>query len=230
MGFPDRSRADPEDREKKAASPFIRLLVGQNGLEAIGVDRFIFYPGMLFGTTEKWWGKSGVRHSRHEGIDLCFFQTVSGHYCRMDESIKIPMAAESRVVHIMDDYLGRTVVVGEPENKGKDRPFLTIYAHLETDKNLRIGDKVSAGEVFANIAAVDSPKIPLLPHLHISMAWADQLPDFSRWSWKLLNQCGSECFVNPFERFLIPRKILPFEFGMDLKNEFTPCSRLAGFF
>ena len=212
------------------ASTFIHQLIGKNALEAIGVKRFIFYPGMLFGALEKWWGRPGLRHSRHEGIDVCFFQTASGKYCRMDEFIQIPMAAESRVVHMMDDFLGRTVVASQGKQGGEDRELLTIYAHIQPDVNLRVGDRVASGEIFANIAAVDSPKISLLPHLHLSMAWSDQLPGYSRWTWKKLNQCGSKCFVDPLERIRMPQKILPFKFETDLAKAFVPCSRLTGIF
>ena len=215
---------------KQPGLAFICRLIQENGLEAIGVKRFIFYPGMLFGAMEKWWGKPGFRHSRHEGLDLCFFQTASGKYCRMDESIQIPMAEESQVVHMMDDFLGRTVVASQGKQETEDRELLTIYAHIQPDVNLRVGDGVAAGEIFANIAAVDNPKISLLPHLHLSMAWSDQLPDYPRWTWKKLNQCGSKCFVDPLERICMPQKILPFEFETDLAKAFVPCSRLTGIF
>jgi len=203
---------------------FIHQIVAVNQLGAIGIDRLIFYPGMLFSSMDKWWGAAGKRHSSHEGIDLCFFKTASGCYCRMDDTMAIPMAGDGRVVHMMADFLGQTVVTKQPDDSG--RAFLTLYAHILPEKGLRVGDRLSKGEVFARIAPINNPKISLLPHLHISMAWADQLPDYAQWSWKRLNQWGPECFIDPLEPMHLPHSVLSFEFGMDLANEFTPCREL----
>lgn len=207
------------------ANEFIQQLIAVNGLEAIGIDRLVFYPGMLFGTADKWWGRPGRRHSHHEGIDLCFFKTDSGRYCRMDETTRIPMAEDGQVVHMMDDFLARTVVTQQTGAGG--RAFLTLYAHIEPEKQLCVGDRLSRGEVFARIASINNPKILLLPHLHISMAWADQLPEYANWTWKRLNHCGSECFVDPLTRMHLPHQVLSFEFGMDLAGEFMPCRDLT---
>jgi len=203
---------------------FISELITVNQLESIGIDRLIFYPGMLFGSMDKWWGAAGKRHSRHEGIDLCFFKTASGGYCRMDDTMAIPMAGDGRVVHMMPDFLGQTVVTKQPDHSG--RAFLTLYAHILPEKGLRVGDRFSTGEVFARIAPINNPKISLMPHLHISMAWADQLPDYAQWNWKRLNQWGPECFIDPLNQMDLPHTLLSFEFSMDLASEFMPCRKL----
>ena len=203
---------------------FIQQLNTVNKLGGIGIDRLVFYPGMLFGSADKWWGASGYRHSPHEGIDLCFFKTASGAYCRMDDTTAIPMAGDGRIVHIMADFLGQTVVANQIDLSG--RALLILYAHIQPEKGLRVGDRLSTGEVFARIAPINNPKISLLPHLHISMARADQLPDYAEWSWKRLNQCGPACFIDPLKQMDLPHTLLSFESGMDLASEFTPCRDL----
>jgi hypothetical protein len=203
---------------------FIQQLNAVNQLGAIGIDRLVFYPGMLFGSADKWWGASGCRHSPHEGVDLCFFKTASGACCRMDDTMAIPMTGNGRIVHMMADFLGQTVVVEQAAAGG--RALLTLYAHIQPEKGLRVGDRLSTGEVFARIAPINNPKISLLPHLHISMAWADQLPDYAEWSWKRLNQCGPQCFIDPLNQMHLPHTLLFFEFGMDLASEFTRCRDL----
>ena len=223
MGLPNPPPADAA--HMATASTFIHQLSAANHHERIGMERLIFYPGMLFGTAEKWWGRPGCRHSHHEGIDLCFFETGSGGYYRLDETTRIPMAEDGRIVHIMEDFLGQTVAVQQTEAGG--RAFLTLYAHIEPAKGLSVGDRLSCGEVFARIAAINNPKIMLLPHLHISMAWADQLPDYADWTWKRLNHCGSECFVDPLTRMHLPHQVFSFEFGMNPADAFTPVSQVA---
>ena len=226
MDFRSRLPVNAETMTDLPNSSFICRLIQGNSLEAIGMQRFVFYPGMRFGSSDKWWGKPGYRHAPHEGIDICFFQTASGRFCRMDASTRIPTAADSRIVHVMEDFLGHTVVASQMIPKEGGRELLTLYAHIKPDARLRVGDRLREGELFAGIADVEYPNIPLLPHLHISVAWADQLPDYRQWTWKLLNQCGSECFIDPLKWMAFPQKTISFEFGTDLANEFIPCSRL----
>jgi len=209
-----------------AENSFAAHLICGNRLDSLVFEEFVFYPGMLFATKNKWWGKPGRRHASHEGIDLCFFRTKDCGFGRLDDSIRIPMAEDSRIVRIMDDFLGQTVVVAcEPPDAG-GRLFYTLYAHIRPHKGLAEGDRVARGEMFAKIAPVAEKGPPLLPHLHVSMAWADQLPDCREWQWKLLNQYGSSCFLDPLQWMVLPRQILPFSFEMDLFSKFTPCRRL----
>jgi len=206
-----------------ADSRFIAALIRGNRLERLGFERFVFYGGMLYAAADKWWGTPGRRHARHEGIDLCFFRTRDGRYCRLDHSIAVPMAADSRIVHIMDDFLGQTVVARWRVAESAGRELLTIYAHIQPVQGLAVGDRVEAGYMFARIADVKYPGSPMPPHLHISMAWADQLPEYRRWSWKLLNKCGSERFIDPLDHINIPYTILTSAAGMDPAAEYTPC-------
>ncbi len=189
---------------------FIAALVQGNRLDALGPERFVFYPGMLFASRDKWWGRPGHRHARHEGIDLCFLETGSGEGFRLDSEVFVPMAGEANVVHIMDDFLGRTVIASRAVAEAEGRELLTVYAHIRPEEGLCVGDRIADGRMFARIAPVENPRIPLPAHLHISMAWADQLPERRHWSWKLFNQLSSGCFLDPLKWMAIPCKLLPF--------------------
>ncbi len=202
---------------------FAAELIRVNQLDQLGFEQFVFYPGMLFGSWDKWWGSPGYRHASHEGLDLCFFQAADGSCYRLDAATCIPMAGDSRIVHIMDDFLGQTVVAGRMVPDMDGRELLTIYAHIRPAPGLAAGDPVAHGDVFSRIAPVDAGGPPLLPHLHVSMAWADQLPDYRRWSWKLLNQCGSACFIDPLQTMGMSSRVIPFSFGTDLSSRFKSC-------
>ena len=209
-----------------SGSSFTARLIYGNKLDALAFEHFVFYPGMLYATSDKWWGKPGSRHASHEGLDLCFFQTADGRFGRLDDSIRIPMAEDSRIVRIMDDFLGKTVVAARKPPDAGGRRFYTLYAHIRPEEGLTEGDRLARGEMFARIAPVSASGPPLPPHLHVSMAWADQLPDCRDWRWKLLNQCGSGCFIDPLKWMGLPHQILPFSFEMDLFFQFTPCREM----
>jgi hypothetical protein len=178
---------------------------------------------MLFDAAEKWWHPPGLRHSRHEGIDLCFLEGPDGALCRLDPETGVPMAEKSRVVHILDDFLGQTVVTSRKPPGCGGRELLTLYAHIRPEQRLSIGDRIPEGEVFARIAPVDASGPPLMPHLHISMAWADHLPPCTKWSWKLLNACGSKQFIDPLAWLDLPCRIIDFPAGTDPAETFPLC-------
>ncbi len=202
---------------------FLAALVRENRLEEPGIARFLFFEGMLFGTSAKWWGKPGKRHAPHEGIDLCFFEAGSGRHCRLDAGTGVPMAADSRIVHIMDDFLGQTVVASRAASEAGGREELTLYAHIRPETGLRVGDRVARGRIFSRIADVNYPATPMPPHLHISMAWADQLPEYRQWTWKLLNQCGCASFINPLEHLDLPARVVTQAPGRDPAAGYSPC-------
>lgn len=177
---------------------FVSDLVGLNGLDEMGFSRFIFYPGMLFGSTEKWWGAGGSRPSAHEGLDLCFFETRDRRRYRLDETVRIPAAVSGRIIRIMDDFLGRTVVV-ESRCRPAAAPFYTFYAHIRPDMELREGDALSAGTAFAAIAQIRSPKVPLPPHIHITMAAAAAMPPVDTLSWPVMNRLDRSVFSDPLD-------------------------------
>jgi hypothetical protein len=204
---------------------FAASLVRENRLDELGFSRFLFYPGMLFDSPDKWWGRPGFRHSRHEGVDLCLFETAAGGLCRLDSAAVVPMAGDSRVVRIMDDFLGRTVVAARRPPDAAERVLLTLYAHIRPDPGLTVGDRVADGSVFARIAPIGESGPPLLPHLHLSLAWAESLPDCRQWTWKMLNRCGSRSFLDPLERLGIPCRVIPFSFESGPAAEFIPCRR-----
>jgi hypothetical protein len=63
-------------------SGFTQHLVARNDLAEKGFVKWIFEPGMLFGSTVMWWTDSGRRKHPHEGLDLRFYRGRQKHRIR----------------------------------------------------------------------------------------------------------------------------------------------------
>ena len=110
---------------------FHAWLLSANGLAECGFEEWLFDPGMMFGSDRKWWGGGGPRTTPHEGLDLCFFRVGLSATRRLLAGTKIPAAFEGTVVHMCDDYLGKTVFVKHQGIADEDRHLFTIYGHTQ---------------------------------------------------------------------------------------------------
>jgi hypothetical protein len=188
---------NPEKSVNLPVSKFFSNLVLLNRLDRLGFDRFVFFPGMLFLTFETWWGGSGMRKTAHEGLDICFFVNSRKERYRLDESINVPVLYEGRIVRIMDDFLGQTLVV-QYVLEGLDKvSLLFFYAHILPDPRLQIGDDIEPGKQIGTIADASKTSSPLMSHLHLSLAWEFMLPPVDTLSWEILNQVNRSVFIDP---------------------------------
>lgn len=185
-----------------------RLLAANKPLLDHGLDQWVFFPGMMFGSMEKWWGAPGMRPASHEGLDLCFFMDAEGRPRRLDDATRLPAMAEGVVVSIMPDLLGHTVVVRQDACPGP--ALLVFYAHIRPAPELRTGDRIRAGDGFAGIAPTRGRSSLLPPHLHLTLAWADALPPAQDLTWKLLNGVDRSVFVDPMAALGAPCRIIPY--------------------
>jgi hypothetical protein len=64
-------------------------LLNHNGSIEIGFVEWIFYPGMLFNDTYKWWGDGGISQRPHKGLDLCFYRDSDRCIHNLTEKVKI---------------------------------------------------------------------------------------------------------------------------------------------
>lgn len=69
-----------------------------------------FHCGMLFLTKDKWWGDFKIRNTIHEGIDITYYKTVSGHWRQLDVTTLVPAMESGIVLNICGDFLGQTIV------------------------------------------------------------------------------------------------------------------------
>ncbi len=204
-------------------SIFIDALIQKNRLRTFDFERFVFFSGMLFGSEKKWWGKPGRRSSSHEGLDICFFES-SGRQCfRLDETTDVPMLYDGRVEHITDDFLGKTVIASHCFDGSGQPAILSLFGHLDPDKNIRIGDEITQGQVFAKIAGLKTKKQILLPHLHISLAKPGRLPPPDRLEWAFLNTVDRGVFIDPMGVILPEYRVIEYDNPPDPAEKFTRC-------
>lgn len=202
------------------ATDFLSRLVAANRLDENGFSRLVFFEGMLFGSWKKWWGKPGVRPFSHEGLDLCFFDTAAHGPCRLDETVGVPLLYDGRVANITDDFLGRTVIF---QHDFPDHPsLLSLYGHLNPDRNLKIGDRLRAGEIFARIAGFE--KKGLVPHMHLSLTDPRRLPPPNLLEWEFLNNVDRDVFVDPLAVIRPEYRVIPYDEFIDLAESVASVS------
>jgi hypothetical protein len=214
----------PDKSENLPVSEFVFHLKRINRLDKLGFDRFVFFPGMLFLSRETWWGKSGVRKTAHEGLDICFFINCTQKKYRLDETVQVPVLYKGRVVHVMDDFLGQTVVVRHRANASDKEPCLSFYAHIRPDRGLQIGDVVESGKTLGSIADASLISSPLISHLHLSLAWESLLPPVDTLSWKILNQVDRSVFMDPIKYLSGQHLKMPDAPDGNIINDFIKCN------
>jgi hypothetical protein len=165
---------------------FCRQVAAINNLDLRG---WLFYPGMLFGSMDKWWGIRNSRDSAHEGIDLCFYRSTSGSMATLEPGTLIPILHDGQIVHITDDFLGKTVFVRHPRHGACNRELYSIYGHIRPKDPLLPGLQVRAGDIVGCIAAprnragISAPP----PHLHLSAALISNTFPPEKLGWKVMS-------------------------------------------
>jgi hypothetical protein len=179
---------------------FMADLTKTNPGFAPGFERFLLLPGMEFGARQQWWGAGGLRPFLHEGVDLCLFRTRDDRFCRVDDTIQVPLSHPGEVAGVITDFLGKTVIVRhEPGPVRNEEAFFSFYGHVKPADDLAAGDVIKAGDVFATIAKVETDKSPIPPHLHVSAAWCRLLPPADILTWSVLNRINRSAFIDPLD-------------------------------
>ena len=215
------------DRFPAPKGGFYQFLVSANQLEKnLGYGSLLFFPGMLFESRQKWWGRGGMRDQSHEGVDICFFADACGKRFRLDETIRIPAAFDGQVVRIIPDFLGSTVILAHQTEETGAFLFI-LYAHIRPDAGLCKGRHLSAGQTFAAIAPPLANKV-MPPHLHLSMMDARSTPQLESLDWPLLNGLDRSRFMDPLEMIDGNWQMMDFIPGMNLYEDFAPSGARTG--
>jgi hypothetical protein len=173
---------DNKDTISFPKSPFTDILVRENSLDKQGFAAWFLYPGMEFGAQETWWGDRGKRARPHEGIDLCFYRGVADRILRIDEMATIPAVYDGVVVKVIDDFIGKTIIMKHSFTEIGEGAFLTLYGHTNPGESIEIGRSVKAGEIIAILTTPRGPKAPL-PHLHLTLAWSPESIPYDMLDW-----------------------------------------------
>ena len=189
---------------------FSDFLIRNNGLDAAGFQEWIFYPGMLFESSDKWWGDGGRRDRAHEGIDICFYRDKADQCFRLDESTRIPVMYDGEIIKVADDYIGRSIYVSHKIYAKNRRQLYTIYSHTQPYSSVVAGRRVSAGDIIATIENAGKKKVKMLSHLHLSMAWVPRPFACENLSWQTMNDPRMVTLCNPLEVIFCKYSTIPF--------------------
>jgi hypothetical protein len=152
-------------------SSFFSHLMANNRPQLDNFKQWIFQPGMLFNSLEKWWGDQGRRASPHEGLDLCVFEDINGKKKTLNRHTKIPAAFAGEIVKIEPDFLGKSIFISHGIFDDRGRQLFSAYGHTAPRASLKIGSNVAEGENIAEILALADKKLEILPHVHITFVW-----------------------------------------------------------
>jgi hypothetical protein len=158
---------------------------------------WLFLPGMLFNGANKWWGGKGTRIAPHEGLDFCFYEDGRGRVIGLGAGSSVPAMYDGRVKGIVDDFLGKTIVM---EHRFPQMPafqLITVYGHTKPAPGVRPGEAFKAGEAVAAIASPGGSSKALDPHLHVSLGRPSGTVALERLNWQ--NMAKGLVMFDPIE-------------------------------
>ncbi len=136
-----------------------------------GFERWVLRQGMRFADRTEWWGNRNRRLTVHEGLDFAEGADSAGAVLPIPELAPVRAFADGDVVVILDDFLGKTIVVFHPDitNEGGDI-FYTFVSHLEPEAPA-LGP-VAKGRILGRVARSKPSGPPA--HVHLTGAWIPQ--------------------------------------------------------
>ena len=152
---------------------------------------------MLFNAPDKWWGDQGKRDKPHQGLDLCLYRDLQGKMRHLGEKTKIPAIYGGIVVGIVNDFIGKSVIVEHGLTDSDNSRFCTIYGHTNPHTGLRAGRKVKQGDIIATLADLGNTKAKILSHLHISLGWASKFISYDKLDWEIIGAPNTFALMDP---------------------------------
>ncbi len=118
---------------------------------------------------------------------------------RLDEKTKIPVLYDGIVVRVVDDFIGKSVMV-EHRLPDSDHPrFCTIYGHTNLSRGLHVGRIVEAGDILAFLAPPNKSQRNIPPHLHISVGWIFNKISYENLDWETMSTSKALKWVDPLQ-------------------------------
>lgn len=176
---------------------FTDALMLANGIEPAEFEAWLFCPGMLFQSPDKWWGDLGRRDFPHEGIDFCLYRDRHGRTRHLDRHTRIPVMHGGMVSATFADYLGRAVVLRHGRRTTDSEPLITVYAHTTPLAHIRPGVWLEAGEIIGLVADTRFSKAGIHPHLHFSLGAPGADLDDERFVWNDMRDPNRVRLIDP---------------------------------
>jgi hypothetical protein len=136
--------------------------------EESGFSHWTFTPGMLFGDCIEWWGDRCRRRTKHEGIDFARGFLSGSGIRSIPEDVPVRSIADGEVAAILDDFLGKTVVIRHSSIARPDGDvFHTLLSHIRP--LVARNELVSKGRIIGCVGKLTQARVPA--HLHLAGAW-----------------------------------------------------------
>lgn len=187
---------------------FTQMLIEANQPRLNDLDLWIFHPGMLYESSDKWWGDFGTREFPHEGIDLCLFQDRTGQFRMLGPDTRIPVMHNGIIRAVFRDYLGQAIIVEHESDDLADGKFLTVYAHTKPLDSIHPGKQVKKGDIIATIADTQHSKARILTHLHLSLAIPASNLSYYNFFWNIMRDPARITLINPLELLKLDYRVL----------------------
>ena len=176
---------------------FTRMIIEANMLDPDNFRSWIFCPGMLFGSSDKWWGDHGMRDFPHEGIDLCLYTDHAGRIHRLDEHTRIPVMQDGMVRAMFTDYLGQAIILEHEFENSETKRILSVYAHTKPQEGVQPGVTVKKGDIIATIADTSNSKAKILPHLHLTLGIPSPTLSYESFVWNIMRDPELVTLLDP---------------------------------
>jgi hypothetical protein len=178
---------------------FTEFLIRKNALDPGGFKGWVFCPGMLFNSTDKWWGDQKKRDKSHEGLDLCLYKDREDTILRLGEKTKVPVIYDGTVGGIIDDFLGKSIIIEHLFSDRDNNRLCTIYGHTIPVDHLHVGKIVKQADVIATLADSSRFKTYIFPHLHISIGWKSKAISYDRLDWENIGDPDTLTLLDPLQ-------------------------------
>ena len=176
---------------------YTHMIIEANQPALVNFDLWIFHPGMLFQSLDKWWGDFGRREFPHEGIDFCLYKNRIGQMHRLSSETQIPVIFGGVVRAMFKDYLGQAIIVEHETDNIANGKYLTVYAHTKPRKGVQPGLQVKKGDIIATIADTRHSKANILPHLHFSLAIPNPDLGYQDFVWNIMRDPARITLLDP---------------------------------
>lgn len=179
-------------------SRFTEFFIQKNDRKEREFKEWIFHRGMLFDSSDKWWGDDEKKRSKpHEGLDLCLYKDHVGNIKSLDEKTKIPAMYNGIVVSIINDFLGKSLVMEHSFPKDGNQKFYTIYGHTKPKVDFSIGRIVKQGEIIGALAPTSELKTKIFSHLHISAGYGIKDFSYDKLNWNTIADQNFMILIDP---------------------------------
>ena len=176
-------------------------------------SRWFFYSGMIFGSSDKWWGKKGDRPSPHEGLDIGFYIDNHGNRRPFTPAIRIPVMDNGEVYYISeDDFIDSSIFVRHEYRDSNGWYLYSVYAHCHPHGHIKPGQSIQYGDSVATLGDPAKRNLKIPAHLHVSLMFLsiDYPPDMLKWDVLALSYQAR--LVDPFGYLDCDYRVEPYTF------------------